>query len=199
MPLHHDPVPGHFLFALQQRQNLRAENGTHHSSAIVRRDQCALSDRALFNQTPFHEDAARLGCAALLAALTGCASLARETSSKAVIEAKFVAVNRHSVDDIEKLYAPGVSITASNFCAPRHGRADVRRIYQDLFASFPDIRAEILEYVVQGDRVAVRYLVRIGAAGKDFAVPIINLFTVRDGLITADDGVFDNGGRKCAP
>jgi len=52
---------------------------------------------------------------------------------------------------------------------------------------------------VQGDRVAVRYLVRIGAAGKDFAVPIINLFTVRDGLITADDGVFDNGGRKCAP
>ena len=143
--------------------------------------------------------AARLGCAALLAALTGCASLARETSAKAVVEAKFVAVNRHSVDDIEKLYAPGVSITASNFCAPRHGRADVRRIYQDLFATFPDVRAEIQEYVVQGDRVAVRYLVRIGAAGKDFAVPIINLFTVRDGLITADDGVFDNGGRKCAP
>jgi ketosteroid isomerase-like protein len=143
--------------------------------------------------------AARLGCAALLAALTGCASLTRETSAKALIEAKFAAVNRHSVDDIEKLYAPGVSITASNFCAPRHGRADVRRTYQDLFATFPDIRAEIQEYVVQGDRVAVRYLVRIGAAGKDFAVPIINLFTVRDGLITADDGVFDNGGRKCAP
>jgi formylglycine-generating enzyme required for sulfatase activity len=45
LPLHHDPVPGHLLFALQQRQNLRAENGTHHSSAIVRRDQCALSGR----------------------------------------------------------------------------------------------------------------------------------------------------------
>jgi hypothetical protein len=44
-----------------------------------------------------------------------------------------------------------------------------------------------------------RYRVRIGAAGKDFAVPIINLFTIRDGLITADDGGFDNGGRKCAP
>ena len=142
--------------------------------------------------------AARLGCAALLA-LTGCAGLARDNPSKAVIEAKFVAVNRHSVDDIEKLYAPDVSITASNFCAPRHGRADVRRIYQDLFATFPDIRAEIQEYVVEGDRVAVRYLVRIGATGKEFVVPIINLCTVRDGLITADDGVFDNGGRKCAP
>jgi hypothetical protein len=53
--------------------------------------------------------------------------------------------------------------------------------------------------VAQGDRVAVRYLVRIGDAGKGFAMPIINLFTVCDGLITADDGVFDNGGRKCAP
>jgi ketosteroid isomerase-like protein len=142
---------------------------------------------------------ARLGCAALLAALTGCAHLPREDAAKAVIEAKFAAVNRHSVDDIEKLYAPGASITASNFCAPRNGRADVRRIYQDLFGTFPDIRAEIQEYVVQGDRVAVKYLVRVGPAGNGFVVPIINLFTVRDGLITSDDGVFDNGGRKCAP
>ena len=109
------------------------------------------------------------------------------------------SVNRQSIDDIEKLYAPDVSITASNFCAPRHGRADVRRIYQDLFATFPDVRAEIQEYVVQGDRVAVRYLVRIGAAGKEFVVPIINLFAVRDGPVTVDDGVFDNGGRKCGP
>jgi ketosteroid isomerase-like protein len=160
---------------------------------------CVVRSGTLQSGTISWKIAARLGCAAWLAALTGCAILARDSPSKAVIEAKFVAVNRHSVDDIEKLYAPDVSITASNFCAPRHGRADVRRIYQDLFATFPDIRAEIQEYVVQGDRVAVRYLVRIGAAGKDFAVPIINLFTVRDGLITADDGVFDNGGRKCAP
>ena len=141
--------------------------------------------------------AARFGCAALLAMLTGCASLSPESPAKAVVEAKFAAVNRHSIDDIEKLYAPFASITAPNFCAPRHGREDVRRIYQDLFTTFPDIHAEIQEYLVQGDRVAVRYLVRVGPAGKGFVVPIFNLFTVRDGLITTDDGMFDNGGRKC--
>lgn len=141
----------------------------------------------------------RVVCVASFAALAGCASLAPQSPVKAVVEAKFAAVNRHSVDDIEKLYAPFASITAPNFCAPRHGREDVRRIYQDLFATFPEIHAEIQEYLVQGDRVAVRYLVRTGPAGKGFVVPIFNLFTVRDGLITTDDGMFDNGGRKCAP
>jgi len=118
-----------------------------------------------------------IACAVLLATLAGCASLASQNPAKAVVEAKFAAVNRHSIDDIEKLYAPFASITAPNFCAPRHGREDVRRIYQDLFTSFPEIHAEMQEYLV----------------------PISNWFTVRDGLITTDDGVFDNGGRKCAP
>jgi len=143
--------------------------------------------------------ATRAGCAALLAALAGCANVPRESPARSVVAAKFAAVNRHAIDDIEKLYAPFASLTAPNFCAPRHGREDVRRTYQDLFAAFPDIHAEIQEYLVQGDRVAVRYLVHTAPAGKDFVVPIFNLFTVRDGLITTDDGMFDNGGRKCAP
>jgi ketosteroid isomerase-like protein len=141
----------------------------------------------------------RIGCATLFLALAGCAGLTPQSPAKAVVEAKFAAVNRHSVDDVEKLYAPFASITAPNFCAPRHGREDVRRIYEDLFTTFPEIHAEIQEYLVQGDRVAVRYLVHTGPAGKGFTVPIFNLFTVRDGLITTDDGMFDNGGRKCAP
>ncbi len=143
--------------------------------------------------------AARTACFASVALLAGCASLAPQTAAKRVVEAKFAAVNRHSIDDIEKLYAPFASITAPNFCAPRHGREGVRRIYQDLFTTFPEIHAEIQEYLVQGDRVAVRYLVHTGPAGKGFVVPIFNLFTVRDGLITTDDGLFDNGGRKCDP
>ena len=143
--------------------------------------------------------AARAGCAALLAAIAGCASLARESPAKAVVEAKFAAVNRHSVDDVEKLYAAFASITAPNFCAPRHGREDVRRTYQDLFTTFQDVHVEIQEYLVQGDRVAVRYLVHGSFAGNSFAVPIFDMFTVRDGLITTDDGMFDNGGRKCLP
>ena len=141
----------------------------------------------------------RVGCVALLVVLAGCANLPSQSPAKSVVEAKFDAVNRHSIDDVEKLYASFASITAPNFCAPRHGREDVRRIYQDLFATFPDIHAEIQEYLVQGDRVAVRYLVHLGPSGNGFVVPIFNLFTVRDGLITTDDGMFDNGGRKCAP
>ena len=38
---------------------------------------------------------------------------------------------------------------------------------------------------------------RIG--GKTFAVQIANFFAVHDGLIQSDDGVYDTGGRPCAP
>lgn len=35
--------------------------------------------------------------------------------------------------------------------------------------------------------------------GKSFEVQIANFFTVRDGLIESDDGVYDTGGRPCVP
>jgi hypothetical protein len=35
--------------------------------------------------------------------------------------------------------------------------------------------------------------------GFAFDVPIMNFFTVRNGLIESDEGRFDNGGRRCSP
>jgi predicted SnoaL-like aldol condensation-catalyzing enzyme len=82
---------------------------------------------------------------------------------------------------------------------PRRGRADVRRTYDSLFSTYPDIVADIHEYVVQGDRVVVRFTARSRAPGNAFEVLIVNFFTVRNGLIEVDDGVFDTRGRACRP
>jgi ketosteroid isomerase-like protein len=114
-----------------------------------------------------------------------------------VIEAKFDAVNRHALADVVARYAPDAQITASNFCAPRQGRADVERIYRGIFSALPDVVADIQEYIVEGDRVVVRFVVRSRTAGAHFQIPIINVFTVRDGLIVRDEGRFDSGGRPC--
>lgn len=65
-------------------------------------------------------------------------------SPRAVIEAKFAAVNRHAVTDIVKLYSPGARVTSSGFCTPRQGRADVQRTYQYLIGTVPDIAAEVV-------------------------------------------------------
>ncbi len=122
-----------------------------------------------------------------------------DNSPRAVVAAKFAAVNRHSVPDIVNLYSPDAQVTASDFCKPRRGRADVQRIYQYLFDTFPDIVAEVHEYVAEGDRVAVRFTVRSRLPGKTFAVPIMDFFTVRNGMIESDDGIFDTRGRPCSP
>jgi ketosteroid isomerase-like protein len=137
-----------------------------------------------------------------IALISGCATVAPSrpsASSQSVIEAKFAAVNRHALDEIVNLYSPEAQITASDFCQPRHGREDVRRTYKALFDAFPNIGVEVHEYVVQGDRVAVRVNIRNKPPGFAFDVPIMNFFTVRNGLIESDEGRFDNGRRRCSP
>lgn len=119
--------------------------------------------------------------------------------AQSVVEAKFAAVNRHAVGDIAALYAPDALVTASDFCAPRRGRADVERTYRAIFAAVPDATVAIREYVTEGDRVAVRFVLRSAVPGRAFELPIMDFFTVRDGLIVRDDGAFDNRGRPCTP
>ena len=129
----------------------------------------------------------------------GCATTIPPASAKSVVQAKFAAVNRHALEDIVALYAVDAALTAPDFCSPRHGRDDVRRTYQALFTAFPDISVEIQEYLQEGDRVAVRFVIRSSLPDRSFAVPIMNFFSVRNGVIVSDEGLFDTRGRKCSP
>ena len=136
----------------------------------------------------------------LFSLLDATPALADEVPSpRAVVEAKFAAVNRHSVSDVVAFYAPDAQVTASDFCNPRQGRADVERTYANIFAAVPDVAVSVDETVVQDDRVAVRFTLHGSVSGKAFAIPIQDFFTVRDGLIVHDDGIFDNHGRPCNP
>ena len=139
----------------------------------------------------------RLVLIALVAALATPAAAA--PSAREVVKAKFDAVNRHAVADVVALYAPDAVVTASDFCAPRRGRDDVRRTYEAIIGGVPDVVADVQEMIVEGDRVAVKFVVRSRLPGRAFDVPILDLFTVRDGLIVRDDGIFDNHGRACTP
>lgn len=142
----------------------------------------------------------RMKALLLLSLLAATPALADDAPSpRAVVEAKFAAVNRHSVPDVVAFYAPDARVTASDFCKPRQGRADVERTYTNIFASVPDVAVSVDETVAQDDRVAVRFTLRGSVSGKSFAVPIQDFFTVHDGLIVRDDGMFDNHGRPCNP
>ncbi len=137
--------------------------------------------------------------AVLVAAFAGCAAAQPGASPREVVAAKFAAVARHDVAGVAAFYAPDAVVTASDFCKPRQGRAEVERTYRGIFDAVPDIVADVQEMVTEGDRVAVRVILRSRAPGRSFDLPIMDFFTVRDGLIVRDDGVFDNRGRPCTP
>lgn len=121
------------------------------------------------------------------------------TTATSVVTAKFDAVNRHDIDQIVAAYAETATLTATDFCAARIGRNEVRRTYRDIFSAVPDVHAEIVELLADGNRVAVRVRLRGAVGGQPFELSLMNFFTVNDGLITRDDGIFDNGGRNCRP
>jgi len=137
---------------------------------------------------------------AVVAAAAASPSLAAGPASpRAVVEAKFAAVNRHDLAGVVASYAPDAQVTAADFCKPRQGRAEVERTYKGIFAAAPDVTVELTDTVAQGDRVAVRFVLRTQQGGKTYELPIMNFFKVEHGLITRDDGLFDNHGRACTP
>jgi hypothetical protein len=136
---------------------------------------------------------------ALFVTLVSTAPAIAGPSPRDVVAAKFAAVNRHALPEIVLYYAPDAIVTASDFCAPRKGHADIERTYRGIFAALPDVAVEVQEYLVEGDNVAARIVVRGQFNGRTVSIPIMNFFTVSNGLIVRDDGLFDNGGRPCAP
>jgi hypothetical protein len=141
----------------------------------------------------------RLRLPALFVALAAAADASAASSPREVVAAKFAAVNRHALPEIILHYAPDAIVTASDFCAPRKGHADIERTYRGIFAALPDAAVDVQEYVVEGDNVAARIVVRGQFKGRTVSIPIMNFFTVSNGLIVRDDGLFDSGGRPCAP
>lgn len=118
-------------------------------------------------------------------------------TAQQVVEAKFAAVNRHDIAAVKRFYADNAVVNASDFCAPRRGVGEVDRIYRTIFAAVPDIEADVVELLSQGDRVAARVMLRSRKPGASFDLPLMNFFTVEDGRIVRDEGVFDNAGRPC--
>lgn len=134
-----------------------------------------------------------------LLALAASVSVSSASSPSSVAQAMFDAFNRHDADALSSLYANDARLASSDFCANRTGRAEVKRTYQALFATFPDIHDEVQQVVVQGDRVAVRFMARSDAGASPLHLPISTFLTVRQGRIVSDDSTFDTGRRACLP
>ena len=134
----------------------------------------------------------------LMALLSGLARA--EDSPEATVRKRFDAVVHHDVDAIAALYDVNAVETSPAFCAPRQGPAGARKTYGDLFRDIPAVEDEVTNLVVEGNRVAVQFTVRVRNANGSvaFEAPLANFITVEHGRITRDDTYFDAKGRPCA-
>jgi ketosteroid isomerase-like protein len=141
-----------------------------------------------------------LAGAALLLLLTTAGSAtpptAPELAPQAVVERLFASFNRHDLDAMASLYSSDAELTSPDFCAPRRGPEGVRKTYRELFEVYPDILDHVTDSVVQGDRVAVRFVARSDAAA--FELHLATFFTIRHGRIVRDATYFDTKGRPCS-
>jgi steroid delta-isomerase-like uncharacterized protein len=80
------------------------------------------------------------------------------------------------------------------------GRETIAKIYRGWFAGFPDVTVDWTDLLIDGDR-AVQTATMSGTdtggfmglppTGKRFCVPIVFLFTLKDGLIAHERRVYD--------
>jgi ketosteroid isomerase-like protein len=139
-----------------------------------------------------------------LLALCGWAACADEPpigeSPRAVVEKRFALVGRYDDEGIAALYASAAIETSPAFCTERRGPAGALRTYSELFKSYPTITAHITSLMVEGERVAVQFVARVGNPDGSVAFEsrLANFLIVRDGKITRDDTYFDPKGRPCS-
>jgi steroid delta-isomerase-like uncharacterized protein len=106
------------------------------------------------------------------------------TATVAAIERYLAALNDHDADAVaaavtddfvnEHTSARGTSVT---------GRAAYRQRLDGFLATFTDLRYEVEDRIVDGDRAAVPYTLTARVDGRPVRIRGMFRFTVRDGLV----------------
>jgi ketosteroid isomerase-like protein len=114
------------------------------------------------------------------------------SESVEVVRLQFAAFADGGLDAVADFWHPDIEWRAVKGAAddvgPIHGRAALRRYYQDWVDTIDDLRAELEEVLAEeGERVAVT--MRNSGRGRASGVPIEGRYhlacTVRDGLIVS--------------
>jgi steroid delta-isomerase-like uncharacterized protein len=80
------------------------------------------------------------------------------------------------------------------------GRAAIEKLYRGFLSGFPDLAFERTEHLIDGDRVAQISTVTgtnkggfmdLPPTGKKVRVPLVAIFTLKDGLIVEERRIYD--------
>lgn len=135
----------------------------------------------------------QIAFALALLGLIGCATSPDSVSSIAPVRQKFAAFDRHDVSTIENLYAADAVLHSPDY-PELHGSGPIAETYQRLFKAIPDARDEVQSLDVCGEKVYAQFLLTghwQGSPDKPIRVPILSVYTVHGGHISADSTYYD--------
>lgn len=110
-----------------------------------------------------------------------------------VVRQKFVAFDKHDVSAIEKIYAADAVLHSPDYPA-LSGGAPIADTYRHLFEAIPDAKDNLVSLDHVGDKVYAQFVLTghfKGADDKTIRVPIMSVYTVRDGHIVVDSTYYD--------
>lgn len=113
----------------------------------------------------------------------------QEGATRAAIVSFNLAFNQHDADGLATLLTEDTVFEDSS-PAPDgkriEGKAAVAEFWRDWFACNPDAHFESEEVIVSGDRAVVRWVYRKTKNGQPWHLRGVDIFTVRDGLVSAN-------------
>ena len=125
-----------------------------------------------------------------------------EKNAEVVQTALHEVFSEHRLNEIDRLFSPDF-VQHSPYAGPG-GRDELRQWWAGIIEAIPNVTTTVEQMVAAGDRVAVFRAVRgtirknldafgIKGHGQDVTFRVADIFTLRDGKITAHWEVADTG------
>jgi steroid delta-isomerase-like uncharacterized protein len=119
-----------------------------------------------------------------------------------IVKAIFEAFNRHDAEVMASFYAEDVFVDSPDFSAPKRTPKEVAVNYRNYFASTPDIKDDVTNIIVSGNKVIVEF-VSSGTIqnpapddpptmkGKKFSLKICSILEIKNGKVVRDITYYD--------
>ena len=117
----------------------------------------------------------------------------------ALLDRLQAAVNKTDAEAMAQLYAPD-GVVESLMAGTVRGRAAIADVSRAWFAAFPDLVATPDDLLIDGDRVMLVVTMSgsdmggfmgLPPTGKPFRLPMVRVFTLKDGYIQHERRIYD--------
>ena len=133
----------------------------------------------------------------LVIGICGLGAISAKDKRADLVQSNYAAWNAHDPDRVASLYSDDVTYEDVAFGLIVHGRAEMRKMAADFFASVPDLKLEIVRNTSMNNAGSVEWVfsgtdVGLYKTGKKFSVRGASVYEVRGGKFSSNRDYYDS-------